>query len=308
MATNGPEANLESKQPTTHADKSNVRIDTSIEEGNFPETKTTANGQSPVPPLRPPRAHHANLVQPKHELQPPPTNNAAAAGKSTGAAAVGGGVVGVRKSTCEKCTNVSIMQIFYEMKQRFPTVSDDVVSESVLDHCHQRQKLLDVLQAHSESNQTLIPQSYPSKALRGSTDNILAGAMRKKNSLQEEHITGDKFRQNHTIPRRGKGSVGAALAAAAMPLVGMVSGERNVLNGSRRQSDTNNPNNQGSSDMLSNGGSFLSNNIQRMAIGGPGAVGNKVERPCTLNLSPAPNRPFRTAPPIPPPFPTVICN
>lgn len=301
----------------------------------------SSNGHPPAgPPLRPPRGH-TNLVQPKHELRPPPAATPPAKGRTNGvpAAVAGGGVVGVRKSTCPQCSNISIMRLFYQMKQLFPTVSDDVVNECVLDYCHQRERCVAALQEHSESNQTLIPQSYPSKLLRGSFENILGGSggAKKKTSLQhnqeeqeKKQSKGDKTSNTNTFPRRSKagggvgsalsGMVGGALVQAAVPLVGMVNGgvgcELNKSNGSfnfRRQSDTNSPKQQQQSiaggglgnntnnhnDVLSNGGSFISNNIQRMAIGNSGGVVNKLERPSTLNLSPAPNRPFRAAPPIP---------
>ncbi|XP_035793784.1 uncharacterized protein PB18E9.04c-like isoform X4 [Anopheles albimanus] len=36
------------------------------------------------------------------------------------------------------CSNISIMQLFHEMKQKYPTVPDTVVSELVTQHCHDR--------------------------------------------------------------------------------------------------------------------------------------------------------------------------
>lgn len=338
MATHRPEAALDLRSSTAaHPIQNEVSTDTGIassSSASSPSPATTSDALTthpptpPTRPLRPPRGH-AILVQPKHDLQTPPAAPATAKQRN----GAGGGVVGVPKSTCAKCTNISIMQLFYEMKQRFPTVSDEVVNECVLDYCHQRDRCVAALKEHIESNQTLIPQSYPSKSLRASAENIL-GTKSRRGGHERPHgeeveeanqATCDMMNRQsntNTIPRRtkggggGGGAVGAAIVAAAVPLVGMVSGgcgER-MNNGSgnfRRQSDTNNQKLQqgkegnSCSDMLSNGGSFISNNIQRMAIGGggggggKGVVASKVERPCTLNLSPAPNRPFRTAPPIP---------
>lgn len=323
MATNPPGALLDHKVSGSAScqqldDQSNTNRTTSnsssVHTANK-EGQVNAATNSPKPPLRPPRGGHGNLVRPRDELQPPPA--ATTAGNAKGQTSVGGGVVGVRKSTCKQCTNISIMQLFYEMKNRFPTVTDEIVNDCVLEHCHQREHLLEVLHEHSESNQTLVPHSYPAKLFRGSAENV-GGAKKRKDEAGQQQSTGDnKSRQSNTntIPRRSKGSIGAALVAAAVPLVGMISGQ-SLANGAggpfRRQSDTNNPKATGvhrnhndavpssSSDMQSNGGSFISNSIQRMAIiSGDGPVPNKVERPCTLNLSPAPNRPFRTAPPIP---------
>lgn len=338
MATNRPEAALDPKQPPTQSNNSPVPGDSQNTTPASAPPGTHAGAFSKhysPPPLRPPRGHAVNLVQPKSELQPPPAATAAAKTRNgvAAAAVVGGGVVGVPKSTCAKCTNISIMQLFYEMKQRFPTVSDDVVNGCVLDYCHQRERCLAALQVHSESNQTLIPQSYPSKSLRTPTEKMLAGgggARRRPSQQQEQQqptttTTCDMNRQSNTntIPRRSKGGggVGAAIVSAAVPLVGMVNGSCVEGMSFRRQSDTNSPMalgtvsattaigggggtvgkpNDAPSDILCNGGRFLSNNLQRMAIGGSGAAAPaKVERPCTLNLSPAPHRPFRTAPPIP---------
>uniref|UniRef100_A0A182ILU0 Uncharacterized protein n=1 Tax=Anopheles atroparvus TaxID=41427 RepID=A0A182ILU0_ANOAO len=42
-----------------------------------------------------------------------------------------------QRATCA-CSNISIMQLFHEMKQRYPTVPDTVVSELVTQNCHDR--------------------------------------------------------------------------------------------------------------------------------------------------------------------------
>lgn len=36
------------------------------------------------------------------------------------------------------CTNITIMQLFHELKQQFPAVPDEVVSACITDHCHNR--------------------------------------------------------------------------------------------------------------------------------------------------------------------------
>lgn len=329
MAAHRPEAVLDLNVSASHPIQE-VKTIATISNPSLVSTITTSRTTSAVdqqtlsthydptahPPLRPPRGSTAaNLVQPKHELPPTPAPAAAASAKTLkctpAAAVVGGGVVGVRKSTCPQCTNISIMQLFYEMKQKFPSVSDDLVNDCVLDHCHDKATCLAILQEHSESNQSLIPQSsYPAKSLRGSAESLMGGGRKRGGQQLQQGAGGDaaaatcdsnnRQSNTNTIPRRSKGAVGAAIVAAAVPLVGMVSGA-NGASHFRRQSDTNNPKQAAgaSSDMLSNGGSFLSNNIQRMAISGSSSGSGSVARPCTLNLAPAPNRPFRTAPPIP---------
>uniref|UniRef100_A0A904A3A8 RanBP2-type domain-containing protein n=1 Tax=Anopheles quadriannulatus TaxID=34691 RepID=A0A904A3A8_ANOQN len=42
-----------------------------------------------------------------------------------------------QRATCA-CSNISIMQLFHEMKQKYPTVPDTVVSELVTQNCHDR--------------------------------------------------------------------------------------------------------------------------------------------------------------------------
>lgn len=313
MATNRPEAVPDSKLSSA---PNQIKEEATENTTTTTITPPTTTNTSPLTkPLRPQRNYGAKLVRPKDEVQPAAAAASAGSCKSisgSGAGPGGGGVVGVRKSTCKRCTNISIMQLFYEMKQKFPTVPDDVVNECVLDNCHERERCMEKLREHSEGNQTNVPHSYPAR--------LLLDEQQQHKCDNRHEMKSDRQSNTNTIPRRsrggGGGAVGAAIVAAAVPLVGMVGVSGHNF---RRQSDTNSPQlagrknaqNSGSfSDMLSNGGSFVSNNIQRMAISGGGggsssspAAGavpaNKVERPRTLNLASSPNRPFRTAPPIP---------
>lgn len=43
----------------------------------------------------------------------------------------------VGRGNCD-CTNITIMQLFHELKQQFPAVPDEVVSSCISDHCHNR--------------------------------------------------------------------------------------------------------------------------------------------------------------------------
>lgn len=53
-------------------------------------------------------------------------------------------------STCS-CTKISTMQLFYEMKQKFPTVPDNVVCEFVGQNCHNRSACIDGLEDYPNS-------------------------------------------------------------------------------------------------------------------------------------------------------------
>lgn len=49
------------------------------------------------------------------------------------------------------CTKISTMQLFYEMKQKFPTVPDNVVCEFVGQNCHNRSACIDGLEDYPNS-------------------------------------------------------------------------------------------------------------------------------------------------------------
>lgn len=49
------------------------------------------------------------------------------------------------------CTKISTMQLFYEMKQKFPTVPDNVVCEFVGQNCHNRSACIDSLEDYPNS-------------------------------------------------------------------------------------------------------------------------------------------------------------
>ncbi|XP_077290343.1 uncharacterized protein LOC143914128 [Arctopsyche grandis] len=59
------------------------------------------------------------------------------------------------------CSNISIMQLFHELKQQFPAVPDHVVSSTISAHCHDR----DVCrQRLSEEARRLLAALHPAKA------------------------------------------------------------------------------------------------------------------------------------------------
>lgn len=71
-----------------------------------------------------------------------------------------------RKSNSDcSCTNISIMQLFHEMKQEFPTVPDHVVSQCVIDNCHNRPACIVNLKQEVLAHPTSA-QIYPAQSLR----------------------------------------------------------------------------------------------------------------------------------------------
>lgn len=71
-----------------------------------------------------------------------------------------------RKSNSDcSCTNISIMQLFHEMKQEFPTVPDHVVSQCVIDNCHNRPACIINLKQEVLAHPTSA-QIYPAQSLR----------------------------------------------------------------------------------------------------------------------------------------------
>lgn len=58
--------------------------------------------------------------------------------------------VAVATTSCS-CTKISIMHLFHEMKQQFPTVPDNVVCECVSQNCHNRSACIDSLEDYPNS-------------------------------------------------------------------------------------------------------------------------------------------------------------
>ncbi|XP_065083270.1 type-2 histone deacetylase 1 isoform X2 [Ochlerotatus camptorhynchus] len=72
-----------------------------------------------------------------------------------------------QRSTCS-CSNISIMQLFHEMKQKFPTVPDHVVSELVTANCHNRPACIDSLEK-AVLGTPAAAQAYPSQSIHSSS-------------------------------------------------------------------------------------------------------------------------------------------
>ncbi|XP_063696280.1 TGF-beta-activated kinase 1 and MAP3K7-binding protein 2 [Culicoides brevitarsis] len=69
------------------------------------------------------------------------------------------------KPTQCSCSNISIMQLFHEMKQEFPTVPDHVVTQLVAENCHNRPRCIEKL-SEIEEEYALSTQAYPVQSIR----------------------------------------------------------------------------------------------------------------------------------------------
>ncbi|XP_053964522.1 dual specificity protein kinase splA isoform X1 [Anastrepha ludens] len=68
------------------------------------------------------------------------------------------------RPTCN-CTNISIMHLFHEMKQEFPTIPDPIVAQCVNENCHQRENCIQMLRNELALNPIPV-QTYPAKVLQ----------------------------------------------------------------------------------------------------------------------------------------------
>lgn len=70
----------------------------------------------------------------------------------------------IKKVNACSCTNISIMQLFHEMKQEFPKVPDNIVQQLVAENCHNRRACFEELQKAIVSS-LATPTMYPSKSI-----------------------------------------------------------------------------------------------------------------------------------------------
>lgn len=118
-------------------------------------------------------------------------------------------------SSCS-CTKISTMQLFYEMKQKFPTVPDNVVCEFVGQNCHNRSACIDGLEDYPNSAnvypQALRNQPNKKKSNRSHLD-VAAGQMDAKhseaskenvnvNATANQRVTGVQLKPPNTLNLR----------------------------------------------------------------------------------------------------------
>uniref|UniRef100_A0A6P4EJK9 Ataxin-2 homolog isoform X1 n=1 Tax=Drosophila rhopaloa TaxID=1041015 RepID=A0A6P4EJK9_DRORH len=76
---------------------------------------------------------------------------------------------GKSKPSCN-CTNISIMHLFHEMKQEFPTIPDAMLTQCVNENCHQRENCIQMLRKELALHPIPV-QSYPAKVLQQQQQN-----------------------------------------------------------------------------------------------------------------------------------------
>lgn len=199
-----------------------------------------------------------------------------------------------RRSSCS-CSNISIMQLFHEMKQKFPTVPDHVVSDLVTANCHNRPACIDSLEK-AVLGTPATGQAYPSQVIHNtslkrrinerklrSMEHSFSGGSSGSSSREssvDKTSSGGRFHNNNAtspvavveVPRDGSGNVNSA--------------------------DNHQLQHQPASTMTTP----FDNNIGQQAPPQP----HQPSRPNTLAFSGP--RPTRVAPPIPPISSTITAS
>ncbi|KAM7345116.1 TAK1-associated binding protein 2 isoform 2-T3 [Cochliomyia hominivorax] len=98
-------------------------------------------------------------------INPIDNNNTTSTSKSSSSSSI----ASTKKSNCN-CSNISIMHLFHEMKQEFPTLPDTIVAQCVNENCHQRENCIQMLRNEFELN-PIPAQSYPAKVLHPPNNN-----------------------------------------------------------------------------------------------------------------------------------------
>lgn len=93
------------------------------------------------------------------------------------------------------CTKISTMQLFYEMKQKFPTVPDNVVCEYVGQNCHNRSACIDGLEEYPN-----LANVYP-QALRNQSN--------KKHSKRHSKTSNSNNSHSNSSFSRNKSQMGS---------------------------------------------------------------------------------------------------
>lgn len=90
------------------------------------------------------------------------------------------------------CSNISIMQLFHEMKQEFPTVPDHVVTQLVAENCHNRPRCVEKL-SEIEEEYALSTQAYPVQSIRNNKPPTPPRRCKNhQRQLEQEKLSRDK--------------------------------------------------------------------------------------------------------------------
>lgn len=191
-----------------------------------------------------------------------------------------------RRSTCS-CSNIAIMQLFHEMKQKFPTVPDHVVSDLVTANCHNRPACIDSLEK-AVAGTPATAQAYPSQVIH--------------NTSLKRRINERKLRSmEHSF---SGGSSGSSSRESSVDKTSSGCGSRfhNNNNASSsspaevpRDGNVNNADNQHPASTMTTSSPAFDNNANPPP-----------NRPNTLAFSGP--RPTRVAPPIPPISSTITAS
>ncbi|XP_050089795.1 uncharacterized protein LOC126573981 isoform X2 [Anopheles aquasalis] len=103
------------------------------------------------------------------------------------------------------CSNISIMQLFHEMKQKYPTVPDTVVSELVTQHCHDRPTCIGRLEEAVLG--TPAQTTYPAQSIHsGSLKRRNAGSRGGAGKLPQDGSPGSGSSSNSSVSSAGSSS------------------------------------------------------------------------------------------------------
>ncbi|XP_058053376.1 uncharacterized protein LOC131205328 [Anopheles bellator] len=108
------------------------------------------------------------------------TYSAAAGVSSSSNGDTAGNSILKQRATCA-CSNISIMQLFHEMKQKYPTVPDTVVSELVTQNCHDRPACIGKLEEAVLG--TPAQTTYPAQSIH-------SGSLKRRSGQQQQEGNG----------------------------------------------------------------------------------------------------------------------
>lgn len=116
------------------------------------------------------------------------------------------------------CTNISIMHLFHEMKQEFPTIPDPIVAQCVNDNCHQRENCIQMLRNELALNPIPV-QTYPAKVLQQHhINNQQHSNLQQQKQLQQRQKSPQQPAQTQPAPQPPQRHKNALPQKPATPL------------------------------------------------------------------------------------------
>ncbi|XP_011187183.2 histone-lysine N-methyltransferase, H3 lysine-79 specific isoform X1 [Zeugodacus cucurbitae] len=116
------------------------------------------------------------------------------------------------------CTNISIMHLFHEMKQEFPTIPDPIVAQCVNDNCHQRENCIQMLRNELALNPIPV-QTYPAKVLQQHhINNQQHSNLQQQKQLQQLKKSPQQPAHTPTPPQRHKNASAQKPATPLRPI------------------------------------------------------------------------------------------